>query len=265
MRVTCLASGSSGNCLLVQTDSTAILLDAGVGVRTVRRELAERGVGDHQLSAILITHEHEDHIRALPSIVRYQRAAVYATDGTIHCLRPRLTAEFERVEPEMALVVGDLTITAVRVSHDAAEPVGFVMHDAETTVAVFTDLGEVNGDVAVAVADAELVVLESNYDEQMLARGPYPAHLKQRIRGARGHLGNGECADFLARCLTTTTGEVWLAHLSQNNNRPALAQAASRSRLGPSGPRVRTLPRHGAIVSWDSREAVKRPRQLNLF
>ena len=265
MRVTCLASGSSGNCLLVQTDTTAVMLDAGIGVRTVRRELAERGIADHQLAAILITHEHDDHIRALPNVVRYQRAAVYATEGTLTCLRPRLAAEFERVVPDVPLVVGDLAITAIRVSHDAADPVGFILQNTDARVAVFTDLGEVNGDIAAAVVDAELVVLESNYDEQMLARGPYPAYLKRRIRGAQGHLGNGDCADFLARHLTMATGDIWLAHLSHNNNRPALAQAAARSRLGPSGPLVRTLPRNGAPVAWDSCEAVKRPRQLNLF
>ncbi|HET7037640.1 MAG TPA: MBL fold metallo-hydrolase [Thermomicrobiaceae bacterium] len=265
MRVTCLASGSSGNCLLVQSGATHVLLDAGVGVRVARRELAARGVADHELSAILISHEHNDHVRALPSLLSYQRAAVLGTRGTISALQSWITAEYDALTPGLACQIGELRVTPVRVSHDAAEPVGFVFEAGATRVAVFTDLGGVDTDVAAAVAGAALVVLESNYDEQMLARGNYPAHLKRRIRGPHGHLSNADCATFLAAHLSFTTSDVWLAHLSQNNNRPPLARTTTQTSLGPGGPQVHTLPRHGAPVNWDSSEATTRPRQLNLF
>ena len=265
MRVTCLASGSSGNCLLVQSGSTHVLLDAGVGVRVARKELAARDVADHALSAILISHEHNDHVRALPSLLGYQRAPVLATRGTLAALQPWISAEYDALTPGLACEIGELCVTPVRVSHDATEPVGFVFEAAGVRVAVFTDLGCVDGDVASAICGAALVVLESNYDEQLLARGSYPAHLKRRIRGPQGHLSDADCAGFLAAHLSFETGDVWLAHLSQNNNRPPLARGATQASLGPGGPQVRTLPRHGASVTWDSSEATARPRQLNLF
>ena len=196
MRVTCLASGSSGNCLLVQSGSTHVLLDAGVGVRVARKELAARDVADHALSAILISHEHNDHVRALPSLLGYQRAPVLATRGTLAALQPWISAEYDALTPGLACEIGELCVTPVRVSHDATEPVGFVFEAAGVRVAVFTDLGCVDGDVASAICGAALVVLESNYDEQLLARGSYPAHLKRRIRGPQGHLSNADCAGW---------------------------------------------------------------------
>lgn len=166
----------------------------------------------------------------------------------------------------MALKIGRLSITPVSVSHDASEPVGFVIEDGDARVAVFTDLGEPNGDVATAIRGARLVVLESNYDETMLQNGPYPIHLKRRIRGPRGHLANHDCARLLSERINADTTDIWLAHLSKNNNRPQVARSTTQVALSmaESSPQITTLSRFGQIATWDS-DPMSPPAQATLF
>lgn len=265
MRLTCFGSGSNGNAMLIQSCGTNILLDAGVPVRRLQAGLAAAGAGELDLSAILVSHEHHDHISALTRLGRQHACPRFCTEGTLRELAPPDRSLWETLLPEQTFRIGAIEITAIRVAHDAAEPVGFLLDDRETRAAIFTDLGETSEALIEPIRTSQIVVLEANYDEVMLARGPYPAHLKRRIRGPHGHLSNDDCARFLANHLTSTTLDVWLAHLSQNNNRPSLARTAVVSQLSfeGSGLGVRALPRGGVPTSWDSETARRRPRQTS--
>lgn len=267
MRVISFGSGSSGNAFLIQSAGVNVLLDAGVGVRRLVAGLAAAGAGLEDLDAVLVSHEHHDHVRALPQMLaRTQaRTPLLATPGTIKALAGYCDGDWTAIRPDSTARVRSLDVTALAVSHDASDPVGFLLDDGECRVAIFTDLGDVSSTLIEPIQTADLVVLEANYDELMLERGPYPPHLKRRIRGAKGHLSNDACADLLARALSSRATDVWLAHLSENNNRPGTAVATVRERLGTGTaiPRVRSLPRRGRDVIWDSAVAFG-PRQLAL-
>ncbi len=267
MRVVSLGSGSSGNALLIQHGGTSLLLDAGLSCRDLRTRLASFGVGDHDLTAILISHEHHDHIRGLAQFLRYQSCQVLATAGTLHALDPGPGFPCVRLVPGKAVEVGTLTIVPIAVSHDALEPVGFVLSDGLAMAAIFTDLGTVDRAVYEALHAAQLVVLEANYDRELLVRGSYPWPLKRRILSSQGHLSNDECAATLARLDLSPVREIWLAHLSAENNTPRHALHAVQTALGGSDHRlaIRALPRRGAPVSWDSSTADSKARQIRLF
>lgn len=266
MRVTSFGSGSSGNALLVQSGATSILIDAGVPIRRLRAGLAAAGVVGDELTAILVSHEHHDHVRTLSQLMSRFACPVMATRGTLGALGAAGRDAWEALVPDYSVRVEEITVTPIGVPHDAAEPVGFVVDDGETQAAIFTDLGETPDALLGAVANSRLVVLEANYDEAMLARGSYPAHLKRRIRGRLGHLSNADCAAFLTRGLGDRTVDVWLAHLSENNNHPAVARAAIIDQLsnGARLPRIHTLPRHGRDVVWDAAHAREQPWQTRL-
>ncbi len=267
MRVTCFGSGSNGNSMLVQSGNTNVLIDSGVPVRLLRTALHRASVVDGGLDAILISHEHHDHVRSATQIAKYQPVTYFATEGTICGFGRQLSFTWERITGGQAVSIGDLEITPVDVSHDASEPVGFLIRGGDCQVAIFTDLGETNTDVASALIGSSLVVLESNYDEIMLRTGPYPERLKRRIRGPRGHLANDVSAELIARTIDDRTADVWLAHLSDKNNRPdiALTVAATTLQSVGLGPVITTLPRYGDIAVWDSEATALRHRQTQLF
>lgn len=267
MRVVSLGSGSSGNALLIQHEGTNLLLDIGLSCRDLRIRLASFGIEDHSLTAILLSHEHYDHIRGLARFLHYQPCPVLATAGTLHALDPGPGFRHERIVPGQSLDVGKLTIIPIAVSHDALEPVGFVISDGEATIAVFTDLGTVDRGVYEALCAAQLVILEANYDSHLLERGSYPWPLKRRIKSSHGHLSNEECAATLARLNLGPVREIWLAHLSAENNTPQHALQTVRTALGHSHDllAIRALPRRGAPVFWDSTALDKRGHQMRLF
>lgn len=266
MDVTCFGSGSDGNSLLLRSGPTSVLIDAGIPVRQLRAGLRCSGIGDGELSAVLISHEHSDHIRSAARLAKYQPVSFFGTAGTIRELRGRLSVQWETIRDGAAFTVGDMTITPVTVPHDASEPVGFMIDDGDVRVALFTDLGEPNADVATAICGARLIVLESNYDETMLQNGPYPIHLKRRIRGPLGHLANDACARLLSETVSSDTTDIWLAHLSKNNNSPHAARWTTKAALSTTGnsPEITTLPRFGQIVTWNS-DPASRPTQADLF
>jgi phosphoribosyl 1,2-cyclic phosphodiesterase len=242
MRLFSLGSGSSGNAFLVDTGEVALLLDCGVGVRTIQAAIRETGVSD-RLAGIVVSHEHSDHVRAVDSMLRKHRVPVVTTRGTYGAMRWTHTG----VHPSSGqrYADGSIEVSFIGVSHDAAEPCGFIIEAMGTRAAVFTDLGHAGPEVFEAIASADIVVLESNYDAGMLKRGPYPSYLKRRISGPSGHLSNDDCAAVLAASISERTRGVWLAHLSDENNRPQIAEATAREALalvGLSTP-VRALPR----------------------
>lgn len=242
MRLHSLGSGSSGNAFLLTTETTAVLLDAGVGARTCLAGV--RGLlGERQLDAIVVSHEHIDHVRALKPLLRRASCPVVTTAGTREAIKHE--GRWTRAVRGGRFATGDIEIEFVAVSHDAAEPCGFVITAGERRVALFTDLGYAGSEVLAAIATADTVVFEANYDREMLRRGGYPAHLKRRIQGPAGHLSNDDCATALVGALSDRARAVWLAHLSHNNNTPDIAVATVQEalRLIGSPVPVRALPR----------------------
>ena len=224
MQVSVLASGSKGNAIFVEMDGTRLLVDAGVGVRRVARELGELSVPLESLDAIFITHEHSDHVKGLETILKRTDAPVYTRPGTIRAMamgsdvlpEERLFAIHDAVD------IGPLHVSSFDIPHDAADPVGYeITGSRKCTVA--TDLGYVTDTVRSAMEGADVLVLEANHDRKMLRQGPYPWPLKQRILGNRGHLANDEAGCALTS-LKSRPKKIILAHLSETNNRPNIAE-----------------------------------------
>ncbi|MBI4504160.1 MAG: MBL fold metallo-hydrolase [Chloroflexi bacterium] len=253
MRVVALASGSSGNALWVQAGATSVLLDAGLGPRTLAQRLASVGGALHKVTALLLTHEHDDHVRGVsPLVQRYGLPAV----GTPGTLRATLGGDGEQcaLRPGGELRVGELVVRALAVEHDALEPAAFEVEHDGVRLLVAVDLGSVGQDLLDRGRLADLLVVDCNHDEERLWRGPYPALLKRRIAAPTGHLSNAQAAAFVAACATARRQTVWLAHLSAVNNTPALALAAVRETLAVQGlvAPVLVAARDRVSLRWDS-------------
>jgi phosphoribosyl 1,2-cyclic phosphodiesterase len=225
-------SGSSGNGLFIRSGSTALLVDCGIGPRILAGRLRPHGVGPRDLSAVLITHEHDDHVRGLASL-RKLRAPVRCSAGTARALGLN-ESEHIVVDDGVPFLCGDAAITAVAVSHDAAEPMGYAISLGGYRICVVTDLGTPNANLAIAIATADLIVFEANHDEHMLRSGPYPAYLKKRVASDSGHLSNRRAGEFLEEALRGDRRKrtIWLAHLSDSNNHPDLARSTVASAFG---------------------------------
>ena len=230
MNVCLLASGSKGNSLLISSGHTRLLIDAGLSARELCRRLALTGVAPEDLDAVLVTHEHIDHVRGLGVLCRRYRLPVYLHHATAVSLtdRPERVIEFET---GTELPVGDLGIRAFPVTHDAQAPVGFTVSGPAGKVGVATDLGIATRLVAEELRHCRTLVLESNHDEEMLRDGPYPWPLKQRIKGNHGHLSNRDSADLLGTLCWEGLETVFLAHLSETNNHPGLARTTAEQVL----------------------------------
>jgi phosphoribosyl 1,2-cyclic phosphodiesterase len=227
--MTVLGSGSGGNCTLLKSCTTNVLVDAGFGVRSLKRRLQSAGLGLDKIDAILLTHGHSDHVAGVPSLLNeFEGTPVFMNSGTREEV-PALSSidSWERFESEQPFVVGDFTFEAFDVSHDAAEPVGFSVSINGTSGAVATDLGELNPAVEQHLDGCHWMVLESNHDEDLLKVGPYPWELKRRVLGRRGHLSNRALADFLRYRFDGSASHLFLAHLSRKNNEPQLAISAA--------------------------------------
>lgn len=222
-----LFSGSSGNAVLVKSKNTALLVDAGVSGKRILEALSMYNQTGSTLSAILITHEHSDHIRSAGSLARKFHLPIFASPGTWTALRPVLgdlpPASVRMFTPGEGFFVGDIFVTPFPISHDAAEPVGysFMIEDKKFTVA--TDIGEMNETIFLHLSGSEEILLESNFDIVMLQKGPYPPALKARILSKKGHLSNKEAACVCARLASLGTKKIILGHLSGENNTPKLA------------------------------------------
>jgi len=225
MQIAVLASGSSGNALLVSAEDTHVLVDAGVSARRIARELDAVGVSPSDIRAVLVTHEHGDHVAGLGPFARRHHVPVYATPGT-HSSIARLlngTEEAEAIEAGTTFSLGGVAVSPFAVSHDCADPVGYSFDDGESRLVVATDLGVVGRNVRDHLSRADCVVLESNHDERMLLDGPYPWHLKRRILSNVGHLSNEAAAAEIELLCGGGVSTLVLAHISSENNRPELA------------------------------------------
>jgi len=225
MQIHILASGSTGNAVLVEMGGRKILVDAGISCRRIERGLAAVGTAVGDLDGVLITHEHSDHIKGIPVLVRKHGVPVYARPAAWACMTEAHNLPREcRREIGDKIDFGPLQVAPFTVSHDAVDPVGFSFHYKNNKWVVATDLGMITRSVAEALAYANVAVLESNHDPQMLQTGPYPYYLKQRIKGKQGHLSNYEAGYLLAKIPRVRHMQVFLAHLSQHNNLPHLAE-----------------------------------------
>jgi len=268
LSVQSLGSGSSGNALLIEEEGALLLVDCGIGARAMAAGLRAVGRRLVDLDALLLTHEHADHVRALPQVVR-AGVPVVATRGT--AAAAGVTGKrHEQIRGGTSLAVAGLTVTALPLCHDAAEPCGFHIEGRHGSILVATDLGCAAGGWGDRLAAADLIVLEANHDELLLRTGPYPAHLKRRVLSERGHLSNAACGAFLAEAFAANghrSPTVWLAHLSQTNNRPALARETVLRSLAARGfaPLVLPLPRHAGGPTWRFGDDRSTPIQLPLL
>jgi len=224
-----LASSSAGNATLFSNGRTHILLDAGLGIRTLKRNLAAFSLAPEDLSGIVISHAHGDHTRSLPYIS--ESVPVYASSGTSKRLSNRPIA----VMPGQIFEINDVQVSLFATPHDCAESTGFLLQDGEKTMVQVTDLGHMSSDVLDVLTSAPTVFLESNYDHDMLINGHYPWFLKKRIAGYHGHLSNDDCADAVAHCVKKGLQNLVLMHLSKENNTPERAYQTTTARLAHDG------------------------------
>lgn len=227
-----LASGSSGNAALLRTESTAILLDAGISARRITQALEALGTPPEALSAILITHEHADHIAGLRVLCKKCAVPVYASRGTAEALCELApTAQLHPFDAPGSFSLSDLTVTAFCSSHDALDPVGFRIDTPAGSLGLLTDTGMVPDAARDVLRGVDALVLEANHDCGMLENGPYPYPLKRRIAGERGHLSNVDAAELAVQAAQSGTQSIVLAHLSKENNTSELARFTVAHRL----------------------------------
>jgi len=248
-----LASGSKGNCTYVSDGVTRILIDAGISCRKIEEGLTQLGVGIADLDAVLITHEHIDHVYGLHTLAKKYEVPILANSRTAIAVDVKMRTDIARKQKDnfdTGFRLGTAEIFPFRVSHDAACPVGYVLTLGGHKVAYCTDLGVVTDSVRNNVEGCDLVVLESNHDLRMLETGPYPPELQARIRSEHGHLSNEDSALFAAALALSGTRQIVLAHLSEQNNTPALATKAVNAALKRAGAAVEltVAKQNGSVV-----------------
>jgi len=241
-----LGSGSKGNSLYIESEATAILIDAGFSGKEMAVRLQSIGRSVEDLDAIFVTHEHHDHIHGVGVLARRYQIPVYSNYGTMQSGEKILGKLPRHCEFETGATVDtkDLQVRSFSVSHDATDPVGFIVDSGRTILACCTDTGKVSRLVQQRLAGCNVLILEFNHDLQMLKEGPYSAALQQRVRSDHGHLSNEDAADFLQTLVHDQLQFVILGHLSGTNNRPDLALRAARNVIGET-------PVHLRVASQD--------------
>lgn len=236
-----LASGSSGNCYYLGTEKYGILIDAGIGIRTIKKTLKEVQIPMESLRGVFVTHDHADHIKAVGHLGEKLHIPVYTT-ARIHeginksyCMTEKLCHSVRYLEKEAPMQLEDFRITSFEVPHDGTDNVGYCVEIDGKTFSFATDLGEITPTAAQYISKANYLIIEANYDEEMLKMGPYPAYLKERISGSTGHMCNMDTAEFLAENIGEHLKYIWLCHLSKDNNHPELAYKTIEWKLRSKG------------------------------
>jgi phosphoribosyl 1,2-cyclic phosphodiesterase len=271
--ITSLNSGSNGNCYYVGNDRDAVLVDAGISCRETEKRMKQLGLSMNTLRAIFVSHEHTDHIKGVSTLANKYSLPVYITPGTAQhgpILIKHLSKTFTADDP---VSIGSLTITAFSKHHDAGDPHSFIISHEGVTVGVFTDIGKPCQEVIRYFKQCHAVFLESNYDQNMLENGRYPIHLKNRIRGGRGHLSNDQALELFRAHRPPFMTHLFLSHLSKENNSPELAAQVFEPHA--NGTSVIVAGRYAATEVYKitaaaikERKAViarMRPLQLGLF
>ena len=238
VRLTILGSGSAGNCAYVETEEARILIDAGFSLRQIRQRLATIGRAPENLTAILVTHEHSDHINGLAALSQKLRVPVYCNRPTQEAIEFQLQTKLDcrLFETRNSFDVGDITVETFDILHDAQDPVGFLLRTPGVNIGFLTDLGQVTKLVLERLRAANVLLLEANHDIKMLQDCPHrPWSLKQRILSRHGHLSNEAAADAAEQLMSAEFRHLYLAHLSRECNRPALAHRVMNERLQKIG------------------------------
>lgn len=240
MRFACLGSGSKGNAWLVQAAGAAVMLDCGFSLRETVRRLDRLGQPPEAIDAVLLTHEHSDHMRGVAAFSRHYGVEVRLTHGCLAMLSAmgELPARAVVIDSHADFALGGLRIRSYTVPHDAREPVQYVVSEGVRRFGLLTDAGHVTGHMEEMLHGCQALAVECNHDTDMLMRGRYPAALKRRILGRYGHLDNGAAADLLARVRHPDLQHVVAAHLSEENNTPELARASLAAALDSSADRI---------------------------
>ena len=240
LRILPVASGSTGNCMLLEIDGRHLVIDLGVSASMLRSAMSANGLAWEDVDAVLITHTHSDHVRGLGVCMKRIRAPIFMSHTSKNTLMlENATALNYSARTE---ILPDLWVTAIPTSHDCPGSIGFLIETANTRFGYLTDLGVIPEGVTELFSGCDCIVLESNHDEEMLRYGPYPAYLKRRILSEHGHLSNEACAEALAQFAETGTGCFFLAHLSQENNRPSLALESARKATAGRNVELEVLP-----------------------
>ncbi len=233
MRFTSLGSGSAGNALVVESGGTRVMMDCGFTIAETRRRLGRAGLQATDLAAIVVTHEHDDHLGGVARFARRHAIPVHLTRGTAQWLPADFPAVLVRfIDSHTAFEIGDVAVEPFPVPHDAREPVQYVFTDGAARVGVVTDLGCVTQHVVEKLSGCEALVIECNHDIDLLMEGPYPLSLKQRVAGRFGHLDNAGARHLVESLDRSRLRHLVAAHLSQQNNRPELARHALAEAVG---------------------------------
>lgn len=242
LKFICFGSGSSGNCYYLNMDGYGLLIDEGIGVRTFKKYFREYGLSFGQVNAVLVTHDHADHVKAVGALAAEFHWPVYALQEVFagmernRYLKKKVPANLAcAFELGATLELGGFKVTSFAVPHDSSANCGYAIEAGDVKFCLITDAGHVNDDMRRYLRAAHYVVMESNYDAAMLACGPYPKSLKNRIMSDRGHMDNVDAAAFLADELSAEARHVWLCHLSEENNRPERALETVTSALKAVG------------------------------
>lgn len=251
-----LGSGSSGNCYYLGTAEHGILIDAGVGIRNIQKALREYGIAFEKIKAVLVTHDHADHIKTVGCLGDKFNIPIYATE-TVHQgiqrnkgVQADLYQSKRIIEKETTFTINDFNITAFDVPHDSIENVGYHIEFDQQTFVLITDIGRITDKIRQYASKANHLVIEANYDEYMLQAGKYPYYLKERISNGTGHLSNRLSAEFIASIYNDNLQNIWLCHLSQDNNHPELAFKTVEQTLHSNGINVGTNVRLEALSRY---------------
>lgn len=238
----CLGSGSSGNSYFLYTENYGILIDAGIGIRQLKKHFQTYGLSLTQIKAILVTHDHADHIKAVGTLSADFGINVYATqlvhEGICrnYCVTKKVKDEKAKIiEKEKMFKLNDFEITPFHVPHDSTDNVGYSIQCHDVNFCLITDAGHVEEHFATYISKANYLVLEANHDVDMLMMGPYPAYLKGRITGPKGHLSNASAAEVLTQNVSPHMKHVWLCHISEENNHPEIAKKTVEAKLRAAG------------------------------
>lgn len=239
-----LGSGSSGNCYYLGSNDSGILIDAGVGIRNVQKALREYGVSFDKIKAVLVTHDHADHIKTVGCFGDKYNIPIYATE-TVHLgiqrnrgVQANLYQSKRVIVKETPFVIGDFSIMAFDVPHDSIENVGYRIEFEDQTFVLITDIGRITDTIREHASRANHLVIEANYDEYLLQAGRYPYYLKERISNGTGHLSNRLSAEFIGSIYNENLKNIWLCHLSQDNNKPEIAFKAVEEALISTGAEI---------------------------
>ncbi|MCK9160743.1 MAG: MBL fold metallo-hydrolase [Bacteroidaceae bacterium] len=237
----CLGSGSSGNSFYLGTDTYGILIDAGINIKNIKKGLKEVNIPMEYIHAVFITHDHSDHIKSVGYLGEKMGIPVYTT-AKIHeginksyCVKSKLCSCVRYLEKETPMIFKDFNVESFEVSHDGTDNVGYCFQIDGKVFSFLTDLGTITPTAAKYIRKANYLIMESNYDEEMLCTGNYPKYLKDRIISDKGHLSNTETAQFLADNYDSHLQYIWLCHLSKENNLPQLAYKTVEEKLTEKG------------------------------